>query len=56
MKPIQCTYLLELIHVDFLTIGKEGTDKATNIMVFTDHFMHYAHAYITSQANCTNSN
>ena len=33
MKSIHCTYLLELVHIDFLTIGKEGTDKATNIMV-----------------------
>ena len=47
MKPIQCTYPLELVHIDFLTIGKEGTDKATNIMVITDHFTRYAQAYIT---------
>ena len=26
---------------------KEGTDKATNIMVVTDHFTRYAQAYIT---------
>ena len=47
MKPIQCTYPLELVHIDFLTIGKERTDKATNIMVVTDHFTQYAQAYIT---------
>ena len=47
MKPIQWTYPLELVHIDFLTIGKEGTDKATNIMVVTDHFTRYAQAYIT---------
>ena len=47
MKPIQCTYPLELVHIDFLTIGKEGADKATNIMVVTDHFTWYAQAYIT---------
>ena len=46
MKPIQCTYPLELVHIDFLTIGKEGTDKATKIMVVTDHFTRYAQAYI----------
>ena len=46
-KPISCTYPLELVHLDFLTIGKEGTDKAINIMVITDHFTRYAHAYIT---------
>ena len=37
LKPIHCTYPLELVHIDFLTIGKEGTDKATNIMVITNH-------------------
>ena len=47
MKPIHSTYPLDLIHIDFLMIGKEGTDKATNIMVITDHFTQYAQAYIT---------
>ena len=47
LKPISCTYLLELVHLDFLTIGKEGTEKAINIMVATDHFTRYAQAYIT---------
>ena len=27
LKPIHCTYPLELVHIDFLTIGKEDTDK-----------------------------
>ena len=47
MKPIQCTDPLELVPINFLTIWKEGTDKATNIMVITDHFTRYAQAYIT---------
>ena len=47
LKPIHCTYLLKLVHIDFLTIGNEGTDKATNIMVITDHFTRSAQAYIT---------
>ena len=46
LKPIHCTYPLKLVHIDFLTIGKEGTDKATNKMVVTDHFSRYAQAYI----------
>ena len=49
MKPIQCTYPLELVHIDFLMIGKEGTDKAINVMVITDHFTRYAQAYKTSK-------
>ena len=47
LKPIHCTYPLELIYIDFLTIRKEGTEKATNIMVVTGHFIRYAQAYIT---------
>ena len=47
LKPIHCTYPLELIHIYCLTIGKEGTEKTTNIMVVTDHFTRYAQAYIT---------
>ena len=47
LKPISYTYPLELVHLDFLTIRKEGTEKAINIMVITDHFTRYAQAYIT---------
>ena len=47
LKLIHCTYPLELSHIDFLTIGKEGAEKATNIMVVTDHFTWYAQVYIT---------
>ena len=46
LKSISCTYPLELVHLDFLTIGKEGTEKAINVMVITDHFTRYAQAYI----------
>ena len=44
LKPISFTYSLELVHLYFLTIGKEGTEKAINIMVVTDHFTRYAQA------------
>ena len=47
LKPIHCTYPLELIPINFLTIGKEGTERATNIMVMTDHFTRYAQVHIT---------
>ena len=47
LKPISCTSSLELVHLDFLTIGKDGTEKAINIMVIIDHFTRYAQAYIT---------
>ena len=47
LKPISFTYPLELVHLDFLTIGKEGIKKAINILVVPDHFTRYAQAYIT---------
>ena len=47
LKQINCTYPLELVHLDFLTIGKEGTEKSINVMIVTDHFTRYAQAYIT---------
>ena len=46
MGPIICTYPLELVHLDFLTIGKEGSDK-NKCIDETDHFMHYTQAFIT---------
>ena len=48
MQPILVSYLMELIHLDFLTLGgKAGDAKSTNILVVTDHFTKYAQAYIT---------
>ena len=48
MQPILVSYLMELIQLDFLTLGGEGGDaKSTNILVITDHFTKYAEAYIT---------
>ena len=46
MKSIICTYPLELIHLDFLTIGKEGSDKNVNILMITDHYTQYSQAFI----------
>ena len=43
MQPILVSYLMKLIHLDFLTLG----GKSTNILVVTDHFTKYAQAYIT---------
>ena len=42
------SYLMELIHLDFLTLrGKTRDAKSTNILVITDHFTRYAQAYVT---------
>ena len=45
--PITATHLLELIHMDFLTIESGKIDKDVNILVITDHFTWYAQAFIT---------
>ena len=48
MQPILVSYLMELMHLDFLTLkGKARDTKSTNMLVVTDHFTKYAQAYIT---------
>ena len=48
MQPILVSYPMELIHLDFLTLGgKTGDTKSTNILAVTGHFTKYAQAYIT---------
>ena len=48
MQAILVSYPMELIHLDFLTLGGKARDtKSTNIFVITDHFTKYAQAYIT---------
>ena len=49
METIETLYPLELIHMDFLTIGsKRGPSKDINILVVTDRFTRYAQGFITS--------
>ena len=38
LKPILCTHPMELVHIDFLTVGHPESDKQINLMVVTDHF------------------
>ena len=48
MQPIMVSYLMELIHLDFLTLGGKTRDaKSTNILGITDHLTRYAQAYVT---------
>ena len=48
MQPILVSYPMELIHLDFLTLGGKAEDtKNVNILIVTDHFTKYAQAYIT---------
>ena len=46
MQPILVSYPLELVHLDFLTLGGK-TDDSINILIVTDHFTKYAQAYVT---------
>ena len=48
MQPILVSYPLELVHLDFLTLGgKMDNSKSVNVLVVTDHFTKYAQAYVT---------
>ena len=46
LYPITATYPLELVHLDFLSIGGKD-DKMKSVLVVTDHFTHYAQCYVT---------
>ena len=46
MKSILCTHPMELVHIDFLTVGHPESDRQINLMVVTDHFTRYAQAYV----------
>ena len=52
MYPITASYPLELIHLDFLTIGGKG-DVLKHILVVTDHFTRYAQCYVTNNQTAT---
>ena len=48
MQPILVSYPLELVHLDFLTLGGKTDDsKSINVLVVTVHFTKYAQAYVT---------
>ena len=48
MQPILVSYPMELVHLDFLTLGGKADDnRGVNILIVTDHFTKYAQAYIT---------
>ena len=39
---------MELVHIDFLTVGCLESDKQVNLMIVTDHFTRYTQEYITT--------
>ena len=47
MQPIPVSYPLELVHLDFLTIGGKADDnRNVNILIVTDHLTKYAQALV----------
>ena len=58
MENIDATYLMELVHMDYLTIEVNEGGKDVHILVITDHFKWYAQAIVTSSqtAKCTAQN
>ena len=55
IKNIQANHLLQLVHLDYLTIEVTEGGKDVHMLIITDHFMRYAQALITSiqTAKCT---
>ena len=58
MENVDATYLMELMHMDYLTIEAMEGGKDIHILVITDHFTRYAQAIVTSlqTAKCTAQN
>ena len=46
LKPLEASYPLELIHMDYLKIGGKD-DPNSNVLVIMDHFTRYSQAYVT---------
>ena len=48
LENIEASYPMELVHIDYLTIESNKTEKDINILVVTDHFTRLAQAFVTS--------
>ena len=47
LENIEASYPMELVHIDYLTIESNKTEKDINILVVTDHFTRLAQAFVT---------
>ena len=45
--PLKITHPLELIHMDYLKIESNQSDKDVHILIVTDHFTRFTQAFIT---------
>ena len=48
VNPIDITYPMEVVHIDYLAIESGKSDKNSNILVVTDHLTRYTQVFITS--------
>ena len=46
MENTMATHPLKLVHIDYLCL-EPGKGEEENVLVVTDHFTHYAQAYVT---------
>ena len=46
LQSMKATYPLELVHMDYLTIGSGKDAKDMNILVIMDHFTRYMQVFI----------
>ena len=58
MENADATYPMELVHMDYLTIGANESGKDVHILVITNHFTQYAQAIVTNlqTTKCTMKN
>ena len=47
LENINVSYPMELVHIDYLTIESNKSDRDVNILVVTDHFTRLAQALVT---------
>ena len=47
MQPMLVSYLIELVYLDFLTLGGKDDNKSVNVLIATDYFTKYVQAYVT---------
>ena len=52
MEPILCTELLDLVHIDYISmevmVGMTEKPVVKNVLVIEDHFTRFTQAYVTN--------
>ena len=53
LENIEASYPMELVHMDYLTIEPNKSEKDINVLVVTDHFTRLVQACVTQTASLT---